>query len=286
MPAPIAACWQRSLKMKRPQASRGRAPRLVRWAADIRYPDRAEELEAVIDDRPGKLFKLFTASGFVCAALVYHATRRRAAHRMSRARRLTVLLSVTGLTQTLFPGQLAFINSALPETPFLAWWATPPLKIITICAVLTIAADLLTQFALMFPELRNRAAIGITLSMLAAATEADLTLAYDHPLGRDFGVDFPFEMTMATLLTMLPTFWLMRKPAPRALLVGVTIAVVASTAGVTGLAFWLNLYSGTTSALLFLADSVILGLAAGACAGVSGLIISAMKERWRSTTPA
>jgi hypothetical protein len=48
------------------------AVRLVRWAARLRYPHaperaatRSEELAALVNDRPGKLFKLFTALGFV-----------------------------------------------------------------------------------------------------------------------------------------------------------------------------------------------------------------------------
>jgi lipopolysaccharide/colanic/teichoic acid biosynthesis glycosyltransferase len=53
------------------------AVRLVRWAARLRYPDdperaaiRAVEHARVINDRPGKLFKLFTALGFALDALV------------------------------------------------------------------------------------------------------------------------------------------------------------------------------------------------------------------------
>lgn len=50
------------------------ARRLVRWSARVRYTDavraqmRAEELAAVIDSRPGKLFKLATALCFVSVA--------------------------------------------------------------------------------------------------------------------------------------------------------------------------------------------------------------------------
>jgi hypothetical protein len=51
------------------------ARRLVRWSAQVRYrgrlaraAQRAEELTALIDARPGKLFKLITASGFAAAA--------------------------------------------------------------------------------------------------------------------------------------------------------------------------------------------------------------------------
>ena len=53
------------------------AIRLVRWAAQLRYPNaperattRSEELAALINDRPGKLFKLFTAVGFALHAVV------------------------------------------------------------------------------------------------------------------------------------------------------------------------------------------------------------------------
>jgi hypothetical protein len=53
------------------------AIRLMRWAARLRYPNdsgcaatRGEELGALINDRPGKLFKLFTGLGFALHALV------------------------------------------------------------------------------------------------------------------------------------------------------------------------------------------------------------------------
>ena len=57
------------------------ARKLVRWSASRRYSDRAraearaEELAAVIIDRPGSLFKLVTAIGFVSEAALA-ATRR------------------------------------------------------------------------------------------------------------------------------------------------------------------------------------------------------------------
>jgi membrane protein YdbS with pleckstrin-like domain len=50
------------------------ARKLVRWSAHLRYTDagraqlRADELAAVIDERPGKLLKLTTALGFAAAA--------------------------------------------------------------------------------------------------------------------------------------------------------------------------------------------------------------------------
>lgn len=50
------------------------AKQLVRWSANFQYGDderaelRAVEWASVIDSRPGKLFKLFTAVGFVLGA--------------------------------------------------------------------------------------------------------------------------------------------------------------------------------------------------------------------------
>lgn len=51
------------------------ALKMARWSAHLRYADseraevRAEELAAVIDGRPGKLFKLITATCFAAAAI-------------------------------------------------------------------------------------------------------------------------------------------------------------------------------------------------------------------------
>jgi Anaphase-promoting complex subunit 4 WD40 domain len=57
------------------------AAKLVRWSARLRYTDperaevRAEELAALIESRPGKLFKLITALGFVLVAIRAWAER-------------------------------------------------------------------------------------------------------------------------------------------------------------------------------------------------------------------
>jgi len=51
------------------------ARKVIRWSARLRYTDasqfetRAEELTALIDERPGKLFKALTALCFAAAAL-------------------------------------------------------------------------------------------------------------------------------------------------------------------------------------------------------------------------
>jgi mycothiol system anti-sigma-R factor len=57
------------------------ARKLVRWSAFRRYADpgraemRADELAALINNRPGNLLKLFTAAGFAGAAVIASARR-------------------------------------------------------------------------------------------------------------------------------------------------------------------------------------------------------------------
>lgn len=70
------------------------ARKLVRWSAHRRYDnrglakDRADELAAVIDARPGKLFKLGTALGFVTAAIAVSVGRAAARRTPRSVRRL------------------------------------------------------------------------------------------------------------------------------------------------------------------------------------------------------
>ena len=58
------------------------ARKLIRWSAFCRYSDpdraqaRAEELAAVINDRPGKVLKLATACGFAASAGLARVRRR------------------------------------------------------------------------------------------------------------------------------------------------------------------------------------------------------------------
>lgn len=62
------------------------ARKLVRWSAFLRYPDparaeaRAEELAAVINDRPGNLLKLITALTFAGGAALVSTHRSIARH--------------------------------------------------------------------------------------------------------------------------------------------------------------------------------------------------------------
>jgi hypothetical protein len=57
--------------------------KIIRWSARLRYsrdPERAavrsEELAALLEERPGNLFKVFTAVGFAAVALVQKAEQR------------------------------------------------------------------------------------------------------------------------------------------------------------------------------------------------------------------
>ncbi|MFD0889442.1 hypothetical protein ACFQ08_33320 [Streptosporangium algeriense] len=66
------------------------AGKIVRWSARVRYGNgeraetRAEELSSLIDDRPGKLFKLITAVGFALGAATERARRAGRSIRPSR----------------------------------------------------------------------------------------------------------------------------------------------------------------------------------------------------------
>jgi hypothetical protein len=70
------------------------AHKLVRWSASHRYTDpgraeiRAEELAALIDERPGNIFKLMTALSFAGCAVTVSA-RRSLAPRWRPARKIT-----------------------------------------------------------------------------------------------------------------------------------------------------------------------------------------------------
>lgn len=287
------------------------ARRLVRWAADVRYPGRAEELEAVIHDRPGKLFKLFTAFGFVCAALVYRATRRRSAHRMSLAGRLAVRLSVAGLAPILFLGQLILVALLPSEIPRVHYYVPigrsssgfalheglvpSPAVLVTLVVVMY----LVTQLAfLLAPRLLLPVSATIVMFLgvgLESSLKPDLWAMYGSTTTHLAGV-FPIDWSMfigSMFLVMLPAFWLAKRLASMSPLASVTLSmmmVMASAAGSVGLGSWVSTFDrisySTFVGLCSLAHGGVLGLGAGACVGISWLIFNAMKERWWSTTSA
>ena len=82
------------------------AQKLVRWAARVRYPTRVEELSALIAERPGKLFKLVTAAGFVCAALTYRVTHRKTVPVHSATSRFWIGLGSALVAGVLLAGEL------------------------------------------------------------------------------------------------------------------------------------------------------------------------------------
>jgi mycothiol system anti-sigma-R factor len=71
------------------------ARKIVHWSAFVRYADqgraemRAEELTALINDRPGNLFKLGTAACFAVSAVIV-STRRAVAREVERGRSLVL----------------------------------------------------------------------------------------------------------------------------------------------------------------------------------------------------
>ncbi|RAO39730.1 hypothetical protein PSN13_00755 [Micromonospora saelicesensis] len=89
------------------------ARRLVAWAAFRRYSDpqwastRAQEFIALIDERPGKLFKLLTALGFAASAQAFDVKRR-----------LSAWLDMTNFDR------LSFIGKPFPTDRIL--WAWKP----------------------------------------------------------------------------------------------------------------------------------------------------------------
>jgi hypothetical protein len=123
------------------------ARRLIRWSAFRRYDDparaeaRTEELYALLDDRPGKLFKLLTASGFVAEAMVFRARRFLLTPMPKRwARFLSGLLRAVWywryeLTISIgLPGAAVAIGFTLGSTWLLA--ATATSTTITVCSLL------------------------------------------------------------------------------------------------------------------------------------------------------
>jgi hypothetical protein len=94
------------------------AHRLIRWAARVRYPTRVEELSALIAERPGKLFKLVTASDFACAALTYRVTHRKTAPVHSVTSRLWIGLGSALVAGVLLTGEvllaIVIVEHALP----------------------------------------------------------------------------------------------------------------------------------------------------------------------------
>lgn len=98
------------------------ARRLVRWSAYRRYADgtraeiRAEELAALINDRPGKLFKLMTALGFAAVGIAATVDRRGGRLAVWVSGRETLVAAVTGPPVLVGVWSLLAINDVgLPE---------------------------------------------------------------------------------------------------------------------------------------------------------------------------
>jgi hypothetical protein len=120
------------------------ARKLARWSARCRYGDqprraeiRAEELAALVNARPGKLFKLLTALGFAVAAapvpLVRAIGRRRSAEPPA-VTRLDFMFGVLRALSPLVP--FLFVLGSPPRT-------TPQLVVFIMATAASLAATCL-----------------------------------------------------------------------------------------------------------------------------------------------
>lgn len=116
------------------------ARRIVRWAANVRYPHRAEELEAVLEARPGKLFKLITALGFGCVAIGYRVARRRSERRRRRTWEHSYRRSVIVGDVLCTTGVVALVGALLSTDKSL--FAPSPLLVVEAVTAVTVLSSL------------------------------------------------------------------------------------------------------------------------------------------------
>ena len=106
------------------------ARKLVQWSASQRYTDparaaeRAEELAALIDERPGKLLKLFTALGFAGSAILVtckrELTSRRSPETLHEWSPLGIPVAGIGDNSTVLVGDLPQPSGFQPRAELLA----------------------------------------------------------------------------------------------------------------------------------------------------------------------
>jgi hypothetical protein len=98
------------------------AHKLVRQAAKIQQPDRAAEFaearSADINDRPGKLFKLFTALGFLFAALAHRDAKAGSTGQPSLLGVLLVRVQAAGIAGALYAATWGLIGLFLGKSAF------------------------------------------------------------------------------------------------------------------------------------------------------------------------
>lgn len=105
---------------------------LVRWSAYLYYSDaaraedRAEELAALIDARPGKLFKLCTALGFVAGAVTTAACRAAKRRIISAERHSSELAAAEGGAGVCLEGLTSVHIAALELVRNFFGVASPP----------------------------------------------------------------------------------------------------------------------------------------------------------------
>lgn len=128
------------------------AHKLILWAARVLYPTRLEELSALIAERPGKLFKLVTASAFACVALTYRVTHRKTVPVRSVTSRLWIGLGSALVAGVLLTGEVLLareITSPLGDSRLVVYmWELPYLEITILGAI----AAFITATELLVPS--------------------------------------------------------------------------------------------------------------------------------------
>lgn len=240
------------------------AHKIVRWAAVIRRPERIEDFTearaATVNDRPGKLFKLFTAFGFLFAALVHRATRPGPANRPSLLGVLRVRLQAAGIAGSLFAATWGLIALSIGEPAY------EPMVIMgsALFAVAVVVVHL--------PPLRS-ATTALNCTVLPAALMSPLwidavpviPLAVATMIAPVYGAA---EVVRATL-----------RDSPLAVGIGSTVAVGVVVTVAANLAMF-----GSSDLQHFLA-LIGMGVVGGLCLGVGLLVVEHSRKRWNPAPP-
>lgn len=256
------------------------ARRLVRQSARLRYSSpvravqRAEELDALITERPGKLFKLLTALIFYLAAVAH-----RAVHRDRQSHRLTVRELVGGISgstvSAVMVGSCVFPLATLYGSP------VPATDSLVFAAWTALTSLLVT--------LRPSASLGIRLVAGLASTVMSplgIVVAIQHGLsGSNWLEAAVIVTTTAAVLTVadkageLLTLWLVVVIALGLALVAFTGYASARLAG----------YSTHLSQSEYMGYGVVIGVSyglfVGSCAGVGLLITRKIIRRNQTRSP-
>jgi hypothetical protein len=237
------------------------AHKVVRWAAVIRQPDRvdefAEERAATINDRPGKLFKLFTALGFLFAALAHRTAKPGPTGRPSLLRVLRVRVQAAGIAGALYAVTWGLIDLFTGESPF------------GVTAAMGSALFVIAVVVSHLPSLRSRVALGC--AVLPSALVSSLWIAADPnlPLGIATILVPVYGVAQAVRASLRDSHLLARIGSV------VTTSTVITTAAVV------RLETMPYDAVFpFFLGMTSLGVVGGLYVGVGLLVIEHIKKKW------